>query len=107
MRHNKDGVFVNTGLLRDHVYKLRERKKTATRLYEKVAGMRRLDDPTVSYRYNSILREIEQLIEYFDRMAVLLDNVESDAVELSQNIRDLMQEGIEETHRKTSENFML
>lgn len=104
--YGKGGLFVDTGLLRDHVSKLRERKKTATRLYETVVAMKRMDDPGVAHRYNSVLREIQQLIEYFDRMAALLDNVSDDAVELSHRIESLLENSTDYTRRTISENFL-
>ena len=100
-------MYIDTGLLRDHVSKLRENKKTAIRLYEKVLDMRRADDPTISYRYTSVLREIEQLIEYFDRMALLLDNVADDAIELSQKLGNSIQQSTGNTRRTISKHFLL
>jgi len=107
MNYNKSSLFVDTGLLRDHVSKLREKKKIATRLYENVMGMRNADDPTSSYRYDSILRDIEQLMEYFDRMATLLSNVGDDAIELSHKLNTLIKEDTEYTHYTISNNFLL
>ena len=100
-------LFIDVGLLRDHVSKLREKKKTATRLYESVKGMRRADDPESVYRYRAILQEIDALIEYFDRMAALLDNVGDDAVELSHKIQKIFEDGADYTRYTISENFLL
>ena len=105
-RRSKDGLFVDTRLLRDHVDKLREKKKTATRLYENVIGMKRADDPAMSYRYEPVLRDINQLIEYFDRMALLLSNVSDDAIELSHKIGAIIEEGTEYTRHTVSNNFL-
>ncbi len=106
-RYSSDGLFVDTRLLRDHVSKLREKKKTATRLYESVKGMRRADDPESAYRYRAILQEIDTLIEYFGRMAALLDNVGDDAVELSHKIQKIFEDGADYTRYTISENFLL
>ena len=105
--YDTDGLFVDTGLLRDHVSKLHERKKTATRLYESVRSMRRADDPAFAYKYDSILQNIEQLIEYFTRMASALDKIEGDATELSQKIGRLIEEDTDDTRHTISNNFML
>ena len=107
-RHfNRDDLFVDTELLRDHVSKLREKKKIATKLYENVRGMRRSDEPENAYRYNSLLREIEQLIEYFDRMAAYLSDMSDDAVELSRKMGNLIEENTEYTRYIISDNYML
>ena len=107
MRDKKNGVYVDAGLLRDHVSKLRERKKTASKLYSKVVSMRNSDDLSNAYRYTSILRDIERLVEYFDRMALLLDEMSDDAVEVSHKIGGMLQEDAENTRRVLSKNFML
>ena len=100
-------MFVDTGLLRDHVSKLREKRKTAIRLYESVLDIKNADLPACDYRYRTILRDIEQLIEYFDRMADLLSNVSDDAVELSQKIGNLIQDDADNTRYIVNDNFML
>lgn len=104
---NKNSLFVDTGLLRDHVSKLREEKKLAIRLYENVAAMKRVSDPTISYQYNPILRDIEELMEYFGRMANLLDSIADDAIQLSHEIGALIEDNTELTRQVTSNNFML
>lgn len=104
---NKDGLYVDTGLLRDHVSKLHEEKKHVYRLYENVATMRRLSDPAVSYQYDSILRDIEQLLEYFSRMADSLSYADDEAVALSRVIGKIVESDTEHTRRLTSDTFML
>lgn len=104
---NRHGSFVDTGLLRDHVSKLRQQKKIASRLYENVAAMKRLSDPSVAYQYNSILRDIQQMIDYFDRMAKELDHIGDEAVELSHRIGEMIEDSTEKTRRTISKNFML
>ena len=103
----KNTLFVDTGFLRDHVSKLREQKKLASRLYENVAAMKQVDDPTVAYKYDPVLRDIRQLIEYFDRMADFLSNVDDDAVQLSNELQALLRDDTDETKRAISNTFML
>ena len=105
--HTDSSLFIDVGLLRDHVSGLREKKKTATRLYESVKGMKRADDLESAYRYRAILREIDVLFEYFDRMAVLLDNVGDDAIELSHKMQKLIEDGTAYTNYTVSDNFLL
>ena len=107
MSRDKNGLFVDTGLLRDHVSKLREEKKVAARLYENVAAMKNVSDPTVSYQYDPVLRDIEQLMEYFGRMANLLDHIVDDAVQLSLVLSTLVEDDTELTRRIASHAFML
>lgn len=104
---NKHGSFVDTGLLRDHVSKLRQQKKIASKLYDNVAAMKRLSDPADAYQYNSILRDVQQMIDYFDRMAKELDHIEDEAIELSHRIGEMIEESTDRTRRTTSKNFML
>lgn len=105
--HSQDGVFLDTGLLRDHVSKLREERKLALRLREAVVSMRMVSDPTVAYQYNSVLRDIDQLIEYFGRMAKLLDDVDDEAVALSLRLRAIIEEDTESAHRTIERAILL
>ncbi len=69
--------------------------------------MKRLSDPADAYQYNSILRDIQQMIDYFDGMAKTLDHIEDEAVELSHRIGKMIEEGTEKTRHTISKNFML
>ena len=105
--NNKSGLFVDTDLLRDHVSKLREEKKMAISLYESVSAMKRTCDPTVSYQYDSVLRDIEQLMEYFGAMADLLDNIADDAIRLSHELHALIEESTATNRHIISDNYLL
>ena len=105
--NNISGLFVDTGLLRNHVSKLREEKKMATRLYENVVAMKTISDPTVTYQYDTILRDIEQLVEYFDRMAILLDDITDDAIRLSHEMGTLIEDDTASTRHIISDNYLL
>lgn len=104
---NHNGTFVDTGLLRDHVSKLREQRKTAVKLYENVRMMKQLADPAEAYQYDSILRNVNQLIEYFDRMSKVLAEVEDDAIVLSHRIKALIQEDADRAHHEISKAILL
>ncbi len=99
--------FVDTGLLRDHVSKLHRERKIAYELYENVSMLKSISDPTISYQYNSILRDIAQLIEYFNKMADVLSHVSDDAVQLSYELGELIENDTENIHRITSNTYML
>ena len=105
--HNKDGIFMDVGLLRDHISKLREEKKLASRLYENVVAMRNSAGPEFYSQYNSILRDIDQLIEYFGSMSMVISNTEAEAIRLSREIGALIEDGTERTHHVSSRAFML
>ena len=105
--HSRDDFFVDTGLLRDHVSKLREQRKIASRLYANVLAMRNCSDPSVSYRYNSLLRDIERLIEYLDRMAQVLSATGDDAIMVSRKLGNLIYDDTIETRRKVSSSINL
>ena len=101
------GSFVDTGFLRNHISELRREKQIALELHENVKNMKGLSDPTVSYQYDSILRNIEQLIEYFDRMAKSLSHIDDEAVQLSQKLGSIIENDTELTEKKVSSKFVL
>ena len=105
--YNKNGLFVDTGLLRDHVSKLREERKLASRLYESVAAMKSGADPTVAYQYDPILRDIERMAAYFGRMADTLSHVCDDANQLSKELGAMIKNESDLTRYISSKNFML
>lgn len=99
---NNDGVFVDTGYLRDHISKLRREKKIAMELYSSVRSMKALSDPTISYQYDPILRDINQLIDYFESMSRSLSHIEDEAIHLSNTIGALIEDDTENTRHTTS-----
>lgn len=103
----RNNSFVDTGYLRDHVSKLREQKKIASKLYDNVSYMKRNDDPNNAYQYNSVLRDINQMIQYFDRMAAVLSKACDDAVQLSYDLGDVIESDTENVRRTLSKTFML
>lgn len=105
--YNKNGVFVDTGLLRDHVSKLREERKTAIKLYDSVAAMRNCCDPVDAYKYGSVLHDIEQLIEYLTKMSKLLDRASDGAARLSHELGERIEGETERTYHVSSRAFML
>ena len=107
IRGNQDGTFVDTGLLRDHVSRLREQKKTARALYDNVAAMKRCSDPLEAAQYNPVLRDIERLIEYFDRMARVLSDAGDDAVRMSEMLGGMIEDQTAQTYHISSRTFML
>lgn len=104
---DKGGLFVDTGLLRDHVSKLQQEKKKALSLYENVAAMKALSKPEEAYRYDPILRDINELIEYFTRMANALAYTEDEAVQLGHDIARIIEEGTDETKAKVKREILL
>lgn len=105
--HNRDVFFVDTGLLRDHVSKLREQRNTAARLQANVMAMKNCSDPSDSYRYNSLLCDIERLIEYLDRMANVLSVTCDDAIALSRELGGLIYDDTVQTRHSISKSFTL
>lgn len=104
---NKSGLYVDTRFLRDHVSKLREEKKLAARLRENVLAMKAASDPTTSYRYDPIIRDVEQLLEYFRKMTDVLADVDDMAVQLSNDLGMLISEDEEKTRRVISSTLLL
>ena len=106
-KSDNNGLYVDTGLLRNHISKLREEKKLASRLYENIAVMKTVADPMVAYQYDSVLRDIEQVIEYFNAMANQLAHIADEAVQLSQELRDMIEDSTDLSQHITSKNFVL
>lgn len=105
--NNRNGVYVDTGLLRDHVFKLREEKKLASKLYENIATMKLVADPMVAHQYDSVLRDIERMIEYFNTMANLLVCVGDEAIQLSHVLRGVIDDSTDMNQHITAEKFTL
>lgn len=105
--NNKNSLYVDTGLLRDHISKLREEKKLASRLYENIAVMKTFADPMVTYQYDLLLRDIEQMIEYFNTMANQLADIHDEAVQLSHELRGMIEDSTDLSRHITVENFSL
>jgi hypothetical protein len=107
-RHfNKTDTYVNTGLLRDHVSKLRQQKKIALRLYDNIAAMKSIDIPENFYKYNSILMNIERMIEYFDRMSRALEHIGEDATQISRLLGNKIEDDTQRVRHETSNTFLL
>ena len=105
--YSKDGLYLDTGLLRDHISKLQAGKKLASRLYESVAVMKAMADPAVAYQYDLILRNIEQMIEYFDRMAKELAHIHDEAVALSHELRGIIQDSTAVSNHNIAKNWAM
>lgn len=105
--YHKNGLYLDTGLLRDHVSRLREEKKLASRLYENVVVMKTVADPMVAYQYDLVLRDIEQMIEYFNTMANQLAHIDDEAVRLSHEVRGMIEDSTDMSQRVAAESFAL
>ena len=105
--YDQNGLFVDTGLLRDHVSKLREEKKTAVKLRDSIKAMRNCCDPEAYDNYAPVLCDVNQLVEYLERMARLLDEAGDEAVVLSREIAALLDEDAANTHYVASKAIML
>ena len=105
--YNTNGTFVDTGLLRDHVSKLRSEKRIASQLRDSIVAMRNSSDGTAYGSYNSVLRDVNQLIDYLERMARLFDEAEGQAARISYETAREIDRNIAETLRTSSNSFML
>lgn len=104
---DSNAFFVDTRYLRDQVSELLDEKKIALQLYEHIDRMKKLDDPTLYQKYDSVLSNIEQLVCYFQKMAESLEHIEQDAVNLSCVIGEIINDETEKVKVITSESFML
>ena len=92
---NSDGVFVDTGCLRNHVSKLRKEKQTALELYNKINSMKDLSDPADAYQYTPLIRDAKQMVDYFDTMIKSLTHIEEEAISTSKKIAEIVGDDIE------------
>ena len=105
--YSHGGLFVDTGLLRDHVSKLQNQRKIAERLRESLRAMQCISEPERLGQYKAVLRDVDQLCEYLTRMARLLDNAGDEAVVLSREIAAIIEEDAAQTRYISSNTFML
>lgn len=101
------GLYVDTGLLRDHISKLQKEKKLASRLYENIVAMKTVADPMVANQYDLVLRDIEQIIEYFNAMGNQLTHTVDEAIQLSDELRGIIVDSTDLSQRFAAENFVL
>lgn len=107
MRNKHDGLFIDTGLLRDHVSKLNSQRKIAERLRYNLQAMRRAADPETSNQYKAVLRDVDRLCEYLTRMARVLNNTGDEAVMLSREMAALLIDDTEHIRQVSSNTLML
>lgn len=105
--YNKNGVYVDTGLLRDHISKLRQENKLATELYDSISAMKAVSDSAVAYQYDMVLREIGQIIEYLNTMANQLARIEEEAAQLSYELRGMIEDSTDLSHHIITRSFVL
>lgn len=106
MINKNNGDFtIQTGYLRDHVCKLTQEKKIAAHLYEHVVVMKNLSDPADSYKYYSILRDVEKLIAYFQKMSDALSYIEQEATSVSRYIGQVIDENTDRVNYIVSDTF--
>lgn len=105
--YNTNSTFIDIGLLRDHISKLRAEKKMATRLRESIIAMQECSDEYAYSKYRSVLHDVDILIEYLERMARLLTEAEERAIQISQETNVMIADHTDETHYVSSQSFML
>ena len=106
-RYHTDEFYVDMCLLRDHISRLRERRKTAGRLYANVREMRKYSSPDDAYKYNSLLRDIERMIAYFEKMEKVLCSAADEAEYLSRKVGHMIEEDTFRSRRVVKNTFML
>ena len=69
--------------------------------------MRNNSDPTAFASYHSVLRDIDLLIEYLERMARHLADAEARAVQISRELGGQIEDHTRLTRYRSSSAFML
>ena len=69
--------------------------------------MKRLSEPAEAYKYNSILRDVEQMVNYFSRMVTVFDQIEYEALGASRKIAAIIDNDTDRTRHINSKTFML
>ena len=106
-RYGASGTFVNTGLLRDHVSTLQEERKTALQLRESLIAMRNNCDSADFSSFTPVLRNVNQLIEYLERMARFLAETEEKVIVISRETARQIEDQSLHIGHVSSSTFML
>ena len=104
---NHSGLYVNIVLLRNHISKLQAEKKLSLQLYENVSVMKVSVDPVIAYQFDSVLRDIEQLIKYFDAMISYLAHIDDEAIQLSYDLHSIINDSTIWAQHITTKKFVL
>lgn len=102
-----ENIHIDTGLLREHVSVILEEKRIAEQLLYQVEKLRKLSSDSVGPQYNAIVKKIENLIQYYRRMAEALETLGDDAVMLYREIAQKLQDDNDKAKRDISNFFML
>ena len=62
------GFFLDTVLLRQHVAKIEQERRTAQRLYDQLEAAKALCAPEDQDRYRRLLDDVQGLVGYFHAM---------------------------------------
>lgn len=70
-------------------------------------AMRNRCEPEDVYKYNSIIRDIDNIIEYFERMSRSLSHIADEATHLSRKINKIIEDGNERTRHAIDQSLQL
>ena len=88
---NED-IYVDTRLLRDHVFDIRRETAITQELRDRIEVLRRLGDGSNDPQYRSIQNRVDLLISYFQKMAETLENAADQADAISRIYNELLQD---------------
>ena len=104
---NRDGVFVDVGLLRDHISKLRRQYRTAEDLFASVNRLIRMADDDITHQHLSLHRDALQMCNYYEQMIRALSKVADEAVYVSYRIKHEIEDDTDRTRHISRRNLML
>ena len=92
-----EGLYVNVGLLRDHIVDVAEQKHLAQQLLDKVNLLQRMDAEGPQDQYRILQKKISNLVEYHSRLETTLEEIAEKAVQLSHDIHNAVRSDTDET----------
>lgn len=92
-----NGLYVNIGLLRDHIADVTDQKNLVQQILDKIVLLQRMDVEGPQDQYHLLQQRISNLVRYYRQLGITLDEIEEKAVLLSHDIRDAIWSDTEET----------
>ena len=101
-----DSIRINTRLLRDHVSAVREEKRLAQQLQNKVELLKRISGEGERPAYQYILGRVECLVRYYQKMADALEEVGDEAEYLYRQLAKRLRDENDAARSEISSTFL-
>lgn len=88
--------YLDARYVDEHVSQLQDERRTAQRLRSAVIMTRDLGNPMLAPQYNRIIRSVDELVQYFGKMADTFEDLSYDAKKMQKRFKQLVEEGSEQ-----------